>query len=117
MFISCQLNLQREAFLAPPEPDSLVLPAAADLLPVGAPVNGVDLVVVARKVLSQLAGADVPHLEGVVARARDEQPRVRGEGTLIDMGDMTTEGVDKLAVAVGRLSVWEMDTEGVCLPP
>lgn len=97
--VSQQLIVQTEPLSAPPEPNGLVLPTAADLLPIGAPVNGIDLVVMARQVLGELARAHIPHLEGVVPRARDQEPRVRGEGALIDMGDMTAEGVYELAIA------------------
>lgn len=113
--VSQQLIVQTEPLSAPPEPNGLILPTAADLLPVGAPVNGVDLVVMARQVLGELAGANIPHLEGVVPRARDQEPRVRGKGALIDVGDMTAKGVYELAIADGRLLARETDGEGVVL--
>lgn len=60
----------------------------------------------AGQVLGELAGADVPDLEGVVARARDEQARVGGEGALVDMCDVAAEGIYELAVAVEvRISI------------
>jgi hypothetical protein len=96
----------------PPRPDSFVLPARADHLAVGRPVDGIDLtlrkhtlvnpwlkgahgtgdpgvaylVFVARQVHCEVAVPCVPHFQGAVLAAGDEQSAVGRPGALVYLG-------------------------------
>lgn len=72
----------------PPEPHRLILPATSHQLPVWAPVDGVHLVLVPREIRRQLEIRHGPHLERRVLGRRDQQPRVRREGALVDRRDV-----------------------------
>lgn len=90
---------QEPYYLIPPQPHRFVLASASDFLPIRTPIYRIHLIVVTRQVLGELARARIPHFERVVARAGDEEPAVGREGALVDVGDVTAEGVDEFAVA------------------
>lgn len=92
--------------LVPPQAHSLVLPTTADLLTVRAPVHSVHLVIVAREILGELARPDIPDLQGVVARAGDEQAGISREGALVYMRNVAAQGIYEFSIT--RTITWSV---------
>ena len=75
-----------------PYPHSLVLAPAANLLAIWTPVNGIDLVLMAREVFRELSRPDIPDLKGRIFRRADKKSRVRREVALVHGCHMTPQG-------------------------
>ena len=75
----------------PPYPHSLVLATAANPLAIWTPVNGIDLVLMTRKVFRELSRPDIPDLEGCIFGCADKESRVRREVALVHGCHMTAQ--------------------------
>lgn len=85
MKILCQMQSTKFAFCIPgyiyyismsPNPNRLVFPTTANLLPIWTPVYSKDLVAMTREINSELTSPDIPHLQRGIFRRGDEEARV-----------------------------------------
>lgn len=73
-----------------PNSHGFIFPTASHSLPIRAPIDGIDLILMPWKVLRELSSSDVPDFQSCILGRTDEQSRVGGEGTLVDGSDMAT---------------------------
>lgn len=88
----------RQVRLIPPQPHCLVLASAADALTIGAPIYGVNLVLVSGQISCELTRSHGPHLERRVLGRRNEQSRISRECALVHGSDVAAQGINKFSV-------------------